>query len=272
MSASRNRIEQLAGGRYIFAHISVCKVAGGLHEGILLEYFIRWAKHAADGWAFRTETEIEADTLINRHFQRKARATLVSKGLLDEIRRGAPARNYYRVHYDLLDELLGQDSDDDDPCLSRKERVAFLEGNTLPDKKGEGFPTNKGDTVEEPLEEPKSNISRATPQKRTTYTPEFEDFWRHYPQSYGKSDAFKAWQQIAPENWPEVMTGLAEWKQCQRWQEGFVKDCAAWLKKGWWAETPPPARAPTQPTTGKTKPDFGEMARRMREQQEGLSA
>lgn len=80
--------------------------AAKLFYGQLLVYADEGAEDA-EGWMSKTEREILADTGITRHTLEHARACLRDGGLIDEVRRGLPARLYYRL-LPIAAELIGR--------------------------------------------------------------------------------------------------------------------------------------------------------------------
>jgi hypothetical protein len=69
-----------------------------------------WQKHDPDGWIYKTETEMEEETGLTRHHQRKARKILTAAGVLEEKRRSIPCKLYYWVDLKKLAEALDAES------------------------------------------------------------------------------------------------------------------------------------------------------------------
>ncbi len=78
----------------------------GPAAGILCRELLFWDNRGVDddGWIYKTEEELTRKGL-SRHFQRKARATLVRRGVLDEDRRGTPCKLWYRLKLGPLMEI-----------------------------------------------------------------------------------------------------------------------------------------------------------------------
>lgn len=84
----------------------------GLHEAIIIgelcaEYNY-WASEGKldDDMFYSTRDNIENNTGLNDHFQRKAIKNLQEFGILQVTKKGLPAVNYYRIVYDKLLESL----------------------------------------------------------------------------------------------------------------------------------------------------------------------
>jgi hypothetical protein len=80
--------------------------------GIFLRQLVFWIgkEHDPDGWIYKTETEMEEETGLTRHHQRKARKILVAAGVLEETKRSIPRKLYYRVDLKKLAEALDAES------------------------------------------------------------------------------------------------------------------------------------------------------------------
>jgi hypothetical protein len=57
-------------------------------------------------WFYKTQTDLEEETGLTRYEQEGARKKLVSCGVLEEAKRGIPAKLYFRVNQERLEELL----------------------------------------------------------------------------------------------------------------------------------------------------------------------
>jgi DNA-binding transcriptional ArsR family regulator len=80
----------------------------GMMDAVFVFYVARWSRSAWDGWCFRTEEQIEYDTMIPARTLRRIRDRLRDMGILAEERRGLPARMYYRINAGTLLRLLGE--------------------------------------------------------------------------------------------------------------------------------------------------------------------
>lgn len=95
--------------RPIAFHRVLAEVAGSALGGLMLSQAIYWQGRASKegcGWWYKTREEWYAETMMNRTEQEAVRRKLKSIGLMDEERRGLPARLYYRINLDALAERL----------------------------------------------------------------------------------------------------------------------------------------------------------------------
>lgn len=84
----------------------------GLHEAIIIgelcaEYNY-WEEQGklVDDMFYSTRENIENNTGLNDHYQRKAFATLKELGIISIVKKGLPAINYYKIHFDKLLMIL----------------------------------------------------------------------------------------------------------------------------------------------------------------------
>lgn len=92
-----NIFQNLKGGGYQTYSTNFARLLGSVSGAVFCEYIIRWSGSSKDGWAYRTDEQIEFDTCITRKMLRRLRPILVEMGVLEEDRRGFPARMHYRI-------------------------------------------------------------------------------------------------------------------------------------------------------------------------------
>ena len=87
----------------------------GLKETVLLadliskeEYFIE--KGMTDGWFFNTEANIQKDTTLTPYQQRKALKTLKKYKIIETIRKGVPAKQYFKINEEQVVQFLNNKS------------------------------------------------------------------------------------------------------------------------------------------------------------------
>lgn len=144
--------------RPIAFHRAFVDLGAGITGAVMLSQAIYWSRRTADadGWFFKTQSEWTDETGLSRHEQEGARQKLrAAGGVWHEMRRGAPARMFYRVDFEVLERLL----------------LANVSHSRLP-KSGNlecGNPANKSADIRQSLKETTSettseirNIGRAT--------------------------------------------------------------------------------------------------------------
>jgi len=87
----------------------------GLKETILLadliskeEYFID--NGMTDGWFFNTEANIQKDTTLTPYQQRKALKTLKKYEIIQTMRKGVPAKQYFKINEEQVVKFLNNKS------------------------------------------------------------------------------------------------------------------------------------------------------------------
>lgn len=95
----------------------------GLHEAILIgelcaEYNY-WEERGLleDDYFYSTRDNIEENTGLSEHYQRKALSTLYELGIIIIEKRGIPAKNYYKINFDVLLSILEESS-----CQRRRQQ------------------------------------------------------------------------------------------------------------------------------------------------------
>ena len=100
----------LSSTAFLILNKSVSKQLG-LKAAVLLadliskeEYFIQ--NGMIDGWFFNTEANIEQDTTLTPHQQRKALKTLKKWQIIETRRKGVPAKRYFKINEEQVIKLL----------------------------------------------------------------------------------------------------------------------------------------------------------------------
>ncbi|MFQ1679192.1 replication protein [Pantoea dispersa] len=83
---------------------------GGVTGAVLLSQLVYWHNRMDGEWFYKTQSEIRAETGLSREEQETARRRLISAGVIEEERRGVPAKLFFRVKADHLESLLLQNA------------------------------------------------------------------------------------------------------------------------------------------------------------------
>lgn len=117
-------------GQPIVYYPSLIRVTGDLDSNIFLSYIYFWQNHAyeeAEGWIYKTAEAITKDTGLNKREQKLARQRLLYRGLMDEKRKGLPAKMYYKVNVNKLIDMWSnhnKNSEDADPYTTAEKIIA----------------------------------------------------------------------------------------------------------------------------------------------------
>lgn len=82
---------------------------GDVCAGLLISQFWYWTARLPedrDGWFFKTQDELLEETALTRWEQETARKRLKSLGLLEEVKKGVPAKLWFRINRSAVIELL----------------------------------------------------------------------------------------------------------------------------------------------------------------------
>ena len=88
---------------------SLGRMLGSTTAGLMLCQLIYWSRRTKDedGWIWKTQDNFNEELSLSRREQETARRVLRKSGLVDEQKRGVPARLFYRVNFDVLIEKCG---------------------------------------------------------------------------------------------------------------------------------------------------------------------
>ncbi|MDH0638217.1 hypothetical protein N5D52_14815 [Pseudomonas sp. GD03860] len=100
-----------------------------------LSQAVYWTEKTGDGWFYKTESEWEQEIGLSSKEVRTARRCLSGLQLLEEVRKGVPAKMHFRVDTDLLLEYLGGEKDL--PVLPKEHNKTCPKGTTGSTQKAE---------------------------------------------------------------------------------------------------------------------------------------
>ena len=107
MPAPYDALRAVLSDRPIAFHPMLARVLGGINEALLFQQLAYWSDKGQDPeWIYKTQKELEAETTLTRTQQENARKTLRRLGVVQEQKRGLPAKLYYRVDWPSVFALL----------------------------------------------------------------------------------------------------------------------------------------------------------------------
>ncbi|EKN3637844.1 hypothetical protein NUF98_004758 [Yersinia enterocolitica] len=188
---------------------SFVRLGVGVTGALLLSQMVYWHNRTNSGdWFYKTQTELEDETGLSRYEQEGARKKLRDIGVLEESKKGIPAKLYFQVNEARLQELLfslnGDEQDHIQGCgnstYSDAENPQAGMGKTSTPARGNPASIHTVDYTETTTETTNTLAPSGddAPAKRikNDYSAEFETAWANYPKREGsnsKPAAFKCW-------------------------------------------------------------------------------
>lgn len=87
-------------------HRVFAEIADSVTAGLMLSQIFYWSQRAKDGWFYKTQEEWHAETCLSRTEQETARKKLRKLGLIEEARRGVPAKVHFKLDESKLYDIL----------------------------------------------------------------------------------------------------------------------------------------------------------------------
>jgi hypothetical protein len=93
-------LRRVLSDRPIAFHPELARAFGGINEALFFQQIAYWSDKGDDPeWIYKSQVELEAETCLSAYQQKQARDHLKRLGVLQDERRGVPARLYYRVDW-----------------------------------------------------------------------------------------------------------------------------------------------------------------------------
>jgi len=246
-------------GRPVAYYSNIARWLGSVGDAIFLCQLLYWYGKGKDpdGWIYKTQKEFEEETALSRYEQEHARRKLKSLGILEEERRGVPAKLYYRLNVDKMNELYAEwyqtqiNTEANQNAVNQQSRL--LKSSNLDC----GKPTN---LIAENSQSITENTTEITTESKDIYTLQneiennenedileilnrppikrkedkvsgpkldavqrdrFEEFWKLYPRKRNKFDAMQVWNTLNPDDelFEAIMAGLDKAINSKEWKE-----------------------------------------------------
>lgn len=119
----------------------LARAVGDHSAGLLLSQFWYWAERQPqerNGWFFMTQEQIHEETVMTRREQETARRKLRELGILEESKRGVPAKLWFRINSEAVISLLETHLQTQDGGIrqARMAESAILGSPKVPSKDG----------------------------------------------------------------------------------------------------------------------------------------
>jgi tRNA(Ser,Leu) C12 N-acetylase TAN1 len=178
-------------------------------------------KETNDGWFYKTAEDWEKETFLSRREQETVRRNLMKKKVLEEVKKGIPAKLYFRVNNsELLDAIQ--------KIVQTRMAENAKQASTNPPNSDGG----KGETNTESTSE---NTSET---KSILFDAEFEEFWAAYPKrpNNPRKKAMAAYKKARKTTSQEkLLTSVGEYfAYMQGENPKFVAMASTWLNDERW--------------------------------------
>ncbi len=154
MVSAYDVLRRVLSDRPIAFHPELARAFGGINEALFFQQIAYWSDKGDDpDWIYKSQVELEAETCLSAYQQKQARDHLKRLGVLQDARRGVPARLYYRINWEAT--------------------FRFLETTNLDSRAGPSFQETANLDSEEPASKSAGNsesitesTQRALPERR----------------------------------------------------------------------------------------------------------
>ena len=213
---------------------SFVRLGVGITGALLLSQIVYWQNRMEGNWFYKTQTDLEEETGLTRYEQEGARKKLVSCGVLEEAKRGIPAKLYFRVNQERLEELLLGENQHAGMGKTNEQ----LCGNSASIHTVDYQETTQKINTENKYLGASAEADTPKVKSSTDYSPAFEEAWQAYPKRSGgnnKLSAFKAWnarikQGVKPETMLEGVKRYAAFMASEgKIGTSFVKQAATFF-------------------------------------------
>jgi len=100
-------LRRVLSDRPIAFHPELARAFGGINEALFFQQIAYWSDKGDDPeWIYKSQVELEHETCLSAYQQKQARDHLKRLGVLQDERRGVPARLYYHIDWDAAFRFL----------------------------------------------------------------------------------------------------------------------------------------------------------------------
>lgn len=100
-------------GRPIAFYPCLARAFGDINTAVLVCQFIYWRSKVGDREIYKTREEIESETFIQPDTQRRIFNRLKKDGFVEVVKKGLPAKNFYKWNWEAIDKFVNFSSQKD---------------------------------------------------------------------------------------------------------------------------------------------------------------
>lgn len=180
------------------------------------------------GWFFLTHENQTEQIGLSDHQIRKTKKELLEKDFIQTRREGIPAKEWYKINFNILYKGLVLKNLKDLPFKNQR---TYIKENK--------YNNNKENTTSSEKEIPAvKNNGAITPKQ-------FEDFWQLYPKKVDKGKALTVWEKICRKStnerptWHVIKHAVLVQIKSERWQDKqYIPHPTTWLNQKRWLDDP----------------------------------
>ena len=200
-------MRELLSDRPVAFHPQIARLLGSINAGLLFQQLAYWSNTKPDSepgygaWIWKTQAELEEETAMSRYEQEGARRILRRTRVVEENRRGIPARLHYRINWRRFFDLM--DISRELPDEPVRDNPANNDAEGTPPRLRQINEQEEENLTDNEAVEPQPNAEsthREHPEKATTpedasipTVTEAESAWREVASSYVETGRAPAW-------------------------------------------------------------------------------
>lgn len=93
-------------GRPVAFYPAIARAFGDINTALIVCQFMYWRGRVGDREIYKTQAEIEQETFVPAHTQRRVLKRLSDLGMVTVEKKGIPARNHFEWHWDVVDTFV----------------------------------------------------------------------------------------------------------------------------------------------------------------------
>jgi len=159
----------------------------GIEEALMLgelaseyDYWVNQGK-TKDGWFFSTVENVERNTNLSKHRQKKALENLQKQGLVTVERKGMPAKRYIRINEDAIGQILSNKKSK--ILTSRSEKIELQEVKKIDRNKNKDNKNKVNNNKKESKKESKTEKLSSTSSKPDKPSISFDTLIENYTEN-----------------------------------------------------------------------------------------
>lgn len=93
-------------GRPVAFYPAIARAFGDINAALIVCQFMYWRGRVGEREIYKTQAEIEKETFVPAHTQRRVLKKLSDLGMVTVEKKGIPARNHFEWHWDVVDTFV----------------------------------------------------------------------------------------------------------------------------------------------------------------------